>query len=221
MSRSIKPLYYIASSKLITKFILPILLIVSTIIFIYQSRAIFRSKPRTNLTPDSLSSDCHHVNIYGQTNQKRCYPLLINFGHQCCRQSQIDNCETGLAFGIAQCVKLNMSIFNSDIGFRQRNKDILSRNRGAGYWIWKSYSLWHELYVAREGDIIVYSDAGVNFTAHINILLNFMKNQDILMFKQTNHSVCIQILVHSMFIESQFYCSQMKYLIENVFVSFI
>ncbi|CAF4861396.1 unnamed protein product, partial [Rotaria sp. Silwood1] len=106
-----------------------------------------------------IKTNCHQVNIYGQSNQKRCYPLLINFGHRCCQISQKDNCETGLTFGMAQCVKLNMSIFNSDDGFRQRNSDILNRDRGAGYWLWKPYTIWHELYVAREGDIIVYSDA--------------------------------------------------------------
>ncbi len=143
------------------------------------------------VVPHYSSLSCHKVNIYGQSNQKRCYPLLINFAHGCCEFSQDDNCKSGLTFGIKQCVQLNMTIFDSDRNFRQRNKNILSRKRGPGYWIWKSYILWHELYVAREKDIIVYSDAGVNFVADINILLQYMKNQDILMFKQTNHSVRI------------------------------
>ncbi len=139
----------------------------------------------------SSTFSCQQVNIYGKKNQKLCYPLLINFADECCAQSQDDNCKTGLSFGIKQCVKLNMKIFNHDKNFIRRNREILAYPRGAGYWIWKPYILWHELYVAREGDIIVYSDAAVHFIAHINILLPFMKKQDILMFKQTNHSVCI------------------------------
>jgi hypothetical protein len=175
--------------KLSTRYNFLLIIILMIILWLYQRRI--------NLKEDSVSvsvsvpSSCHIVNIYGLTNQTRCYPLLVNFAHQCCRQSQQDNCDTGLASGIKQCVKLNMDIFKFDEDYRRRNNDILSRSRGAGYWIWKSYILWHELYVAREGDIIVYSDAGVNFTAHIDKILPFMPKQDVLMFKQTHHNVCI------------------------------
>ncbi|CAF4118422.1 unnamed protein product [Rotaria sp. Silwood2] len=156
-------------------------------IFIFTMLRCDHSTASKSLQP--IKTNCHHVNIYGQSNQERCYPLLINFGHRCCQKSQKDNCETGLTFGMAQCVKLNMSIFNSDDGFRQRNSDILNRDRGAGYWLWKPYIIWHELYVAREGDVIVYSDAGVNFVADINILIRLIGQQDIVTFHQTNHSV--------------------------------
>ncbi|CAF1326298.1 unnamed protein product [Rotaria magnacalcarata] len=136
----------------------------------------------------SNKTNCHHVNIYGHSNQMRCYPLLINFAHQCCGISQKNNCDTGLTFGMAQCLKLNMNIFKSDDGFRQRNSDLLNYYRGGGYWLWKPYILWHELYAAREGDVIVYSDAAVNFVSDINILIRLMGQQDIMTFRQTNHS---------------------------------
>ncbi|CAF0815475.1 unnamed protein product [Adineta steineri] len=169
MNRSFKNFYWLKSIK---HSYIPLIIV---IIVIIRWTIVIQNFP---------SSSCQQINIYGQTNQKRCYPLLVNFGHECCAKAQSDNCETGLAFGIKHCVKLNMDIFDSDKNFIRRNRDILDRSRGAGYWIWKPYIIWHELYGAREGDIIVYSDAAVNFTAHINNLLPLMKKQDILIFHQ-------------------------------------
>ena len=124
-----------------------------------------------------------------------------NFAQNCCRQAQIDNCKTGLHFGIKQCEKFNQSIFDHDPSFRRRNQHILNRRRGAGYWLWKPYMLWHELYVAREGDIIVYSDAAVNFIAHIDHLLPLMKDQDILVFRHNAHKVCFSTIEPRLFID--------------------
>ena len=59
----------------------------------------------TNAIQKSLTLSCQRINIYGKIDQKRCYPLLINFDDECCAQSQDDNCKTGLAFGIRHCVK--------------------------------------------------------------------------------------------------------------------
>ncbi|CAF1158416.1 unnamed protein product [Adineta ricciae] len=158
-----------------------------TYVFILVIILIFILWTDVSLKP---SSSCQQVNIYGKINEKRCYPLLVNFADECCAQSQEDNCATGLRFGIKQCVRLTMNIFNKDKIFIRRNREILSYRRGAGFWIWKAYILWHELYVAREGDIIVYSDSAVHFIADIDLLVTLMKKQDILVFKQTNHSEC-------------------------------
>lgn len=137
----------------------------------------------------SNKTNCHLVNVYGYRKQMRCYPLLVNFADQCCHMSQKNNCDTGLAFGMAQCLKLNRSIFKYDEGFRQRNNESLKYFRGAGYWLWKPYILWHELYAARDGDVIVYSDAAVNIVGNLSLLIDLIGSQDILTFRHTNHSV--------------------------------
>ncbi|CAF0805595.1 unnamed protein product [Adineta steineri] len=138
-----------------------------------------------------INSTCtDNISIYNSngspTTIQRCYPLLINFAHKCCQRSQQRNCNTGLINGIRQCIKMNMSIFDNDQQFMKRNKHILNQTRGAGYWLWKPYIILKELYLAREGDIIIYSDATVNFIRNIQPLIDLTKYQDVITFKHTS-----------------------------------
>lgn len=67
--------------------------------------------------------------------------------------------------------------------FRRINHNILSQPRGAGYWLWKPYFIdkaMNERQVA-DGDIIVYSDAGVEWIDNVHHLINSM-DQDIFLF---------------------------------------
>ncbi|CAF1348649.1 unnamed protein product [Adineta steineri] len=126
-----------------------------------------------------INSTCtDNISIYNSngssTTIQRCYPLLINFAHKCCQRSQQRNCNTGLINGIRQCIKMNMSVFDNDQQFIKRNKHILNQTRGA------------ELYLAREGDIIIYSDTTVNFIRNIQPLIKLTKYQDVITFKHTS-----------------------------------
>lgn len=47
--------------------------------------------------------------------------------------------------------------------FKNKYADILSKERGGGYWIWKFEVLKQTLELAEEGDYIFYSDAGSSF----------------------------------------------------------
>ncbi len=136
------------------------------------------------------SNSCHSVTIpLTGSSEQRCYPLLINFAHQCCRREQRKNCLTGLQFGIQQCVMFNKRSLNTNPTFVNRNKNILERKRGAGYWLWKPYLIFQELYLARDGDIIVYSDALVNFVANISYLIELTAKQDMIIFELTGFKV--------------------------------
>ena len=73
--------------------------------------------------------------------------------------------------------------------FLRAIRDILERKRGAGYWLWKPYIIYHELYLASEGDIIIYSDAAVDFIANISHLIKLTEKQDIIVFKLTGWKV--------------------------------
>lgn len=70
---------------------------------------------------------------------------------------------------------------NIDRSFKTTHSDILDQPRGAGFWLWKPYFILQELRKAREGDYIVYTDAGVNFVADVHNLINEM-DSDIMVF---------------------------------------
>jgi hypothetical protein len=69
-----------------------------------------------------------------------------------------------------------------DINFKKKNKDILSRERGNGYWIWKPYfilkTLKNKLNI---GDYLIYTDSGILYLDKVEKIIKFMisKNEDI------------------------------------------
>jgi hypothetical protein len=72
-----------------------------------------------------------------------------------------------------------------DPEFAGQNRHILSKPRGAGYWLWKPYVIHRALMDhARSWDYLVYTDAGVEFVASVNHLIQAMdrSDEDILLF---------------------------------------
>ncbi len=183
-----KPIYYIPR-------LLKILSISLVCVLIIKIVAWDDGMSHTLISSESFhnaSASCHSRSVIGhQTNSsaRRCYPLLINFAHRCCKRGQKNNCLTGLQYGIHQCVMFNKRILDSSPGFVNRNKNILQRKRGAGYWLWKPYIIYQELYLARDGDIIVYSDALVDFVANISYLTKLTEKQDIIVFNMAGSKV--------------------------------
>ena len=69
-----------------------------------------------------------------------------------------------------------------DINFKKKNKDILSRSRGNGYWIWKPYFILKTLKdKLNKGDYLIYTDAGILYLDKVEKIIRFMisKNEDI------------------------------------------
>ena len=69
-----------------------------------------------------------------------------------------------------------------DIDFKIKNKDILSRKRGNGYWIWKPYFILKTLKEKlNNGDYLLYTDSGILYLDKVEKIIKFMisKNEDI------------------------------------------
>ncbi len=61
----------------------------------------------------------------------------------------------------------------------EKNKDILSRKRGNGYWLWKPYFILKTLKEKLNyGDFLFYSDACLLFKDKIKILTEFLKKKN-------------------------------------------
>jgi len=54
--------------------------------------------------------------------------------------------------------------------FWKKNGFILSRPRGAGYWIWKPYIILETFKNLEDGDVVLYSDAGLSVIGNLNPL---------------------------------------------------
>jgi hypothetical protein len=68
---------------------------------------------------------------------------------------------------------LNIEI---DPDFAAHNRHILSQPRGAGHWLWKPYIIHRALMdFTKPSDYIVYTDAGVEFVANINRIIDEME----------------------------------------------
>ena len=64
-----------------------------------------------------------------------------------------------------------------DKEFKKKNKDILTRKRGNGYWLWKPYIINKTIIEKlKEGDYLIYTDACTLFMNSTNLLIKFLKD---------------------------------------------
>lgn len=70
---------------------------------------------------------------------------------------------------------------DEDETFWRLNEATLTADRGAGYWLWKPYIIFWAMEYANDGDILIYSDAGVEFVNHVSHIINRM-DEDIFFF---------------------------------------
>lgn len=68
-----------------------------------------------------------------------------------------------------------------DPKFRKANAAILDQPRGYGFWLWKPYFIDRELKKMKDGDHLIYCDAGVEIVNNINHILDRMTG-DIFLF---------------------------------------
>lgn len=80
-----------------------------------------------------------------------------------------------------------------DLAFKLDNINILSFERGNGYWLWKPYFIWKMLnrlgvesdYDLKDGDLLIYSDAGVEFINSVTHIIDRM-DQNAFLFTNTH-----------------------------------
>ena len=70
-----------------------------------------------------------------------------------------------------------------DEEFKEKNIDILSRKRGNGYWLWKSYIINKTIVEKlKDGDYLIYTDACTLYMDSVFVLLQFLKSHKISMW---------------------------------------
>jgi hypothetical protein len=88
---------------------------------------------------------------------------------------------SSLKFGVEKT--FTYGVKDIDPLFYSMNKKTLEAERGAGYWLWKPYVINKALHSGylQDGDILIYSDAGVEIVADVKCLIDRM-DEDILFF---------------------------------------
>ncbi|TKB98626.1 FkbM family methyltransferase [Pedobacter cryophilus] len=71
--------------------------------------------------------------------------------------------------------------------FYKKNSDIFSNSKGLGYWIWKPFIILEALKKLNDGDVVIYSDCGIEIINNINPLIDICLNKtDILLFQNSD-----------------------------------
>ena len=66
-----------------------------------------------------------------------------------------------------------------DEAFKKKNKEILSRGRGSGYWLWKPYIINKTIIEKLNyGDYLIYIDAAMIFMNSSHLLIDFLKENN-------------------------------------------
>lgn len=72
-----------------------------------------------------------------------------------------------------------------DTEFYAFNKGILDNPKGAGFWLWKPYIIYTCMLEMQDDEILIYSDAGVEFVAPVSEIINRM-DEDFFFFTNTH-----------------------------------
>ena len=87
--------------------------------------------------------------------------------------------ESALKFGVDSVFTYSPYLF--DQSFEYLIKPLLKDSRGYGWWLWKPYILLDAIQTLKDGDILIYSDAGQEVIADLRSMTELM-DEDIMFF---------------------------------------
>ena len=105
--------------------------------------------------------------------------LHITFSDNNMTQSAILSRDSAIKNGAHHSIMFNEKCY--DALFYSLNKEILNKERGAGYWLWKPYIIYNNLHRLSANDILIYTDAGVEIVNNIDYIIDRM-DSDVFLF---------------------------------------
>lgn len=112
--------------------------------------------------------------------------IAINYADKSFQKAQKLNLETARRWGADRTIAYTPD--DIDDAFRAKNKNILSAKKGNGFYLWKPYFLNKAYKELKDGDYLIYTDAGSVYVNKIQYLLDCMEreNLDIMVFSLQN-----------------------------------
>jgi len=96
---------------------------------------------------------------------------------------------------------LSLGPENLNYDFKENFKNVLSENKGGGYWIWKHEIINNLLDEINDGDVVLYCDAGSSINNLPKAKLRFKEYLDIINDSETNF---LRFEAEKQFLENQY-----------------
>lgn len=108
--------------------------------------------------------------------------VLVNLSNQLYETSRARLNESAVRHGIENILSWDFEEIRST-PFYTQHRAILDQPRGMGYWLWKPFILLEALKGLSDGDIVIYSDSGIEILAPLDPLLKICRDdQPLLLF---------------------------------------
>jgi hypothetical protein len=121
------------------------------------------------------------ITIEANASHRNTSTTMITFASGCCAVSMQRNCEAALKHGFHTCHVHTMA--DIDSRFIKHHHRIFNATRGAGYWLWKPWLILQYVQRARDGDVIMYTDASTRLIATITPLVSLVEEFEIVPFR--------------------------------------
>jgi hypothetical protein len=117
-----------------------------------------------------------NLNLFGKKYSKNYKIVAISYGDKNFKKQLKINKLTAIKVGKVD-EYYSYTFDDIDLAFLKKNKEILYRPRGNGYWLWKPYFILKTLKEKlNKDDYIVYTDAGIFYLDEVEKIIKFMKS---------------------------------------------
>lgn len=112
--------------------------------------------------------------------------VLTNLSNELYKNSRLLLNESARRFGINDIKSYDFEDLKG-AAFYSKNKKILDQSKGIGYWLWKPYIILETMKDLSEGDVVIYSDSGIEIINRLDPLIKICsEKQPILLFANGN-----------------------------------
>jgi hypothetical protein len=112
--------------------------------------------------------------------------VLTNLSDKVFENSRMRLNESARKYGITEIRSYDIEELK-DTSFYFENREILDQPKGIGYWLWKPYIIIEAMKSLSDGDIVLYSDCGIEISDRMESIISICKDkQPVLLFGNGN-----------------------------------